>query len=159
MLSLLKKGKKELVLELELLAAKKLVEAKKLVIEDLLTKISEAKMIKREAKDTGNLSLAEEARLLIRSLQKKYKKALEEAELAELALSEEEKIAQEIERAKVLKKSKKTFEKEEAIEIKRLRKKALREKKALEKKMEKQRAQHLASIKRQKREDKIDEAR
>ena len=96
MLSLLKKGKKELVLELELLAAKKLVEAKKLVIEDLLTKISEAKMIKREAKDTGNLSLAEEARLLIRSLQKKYKKALEEAELAELALSEEEKIVREI---------------------------------------------------------------
>jgi hypothetical protein len=142
-----------------LLAAKKLVEAKKLVVEDLLTKISDAKMIKREAKDTGNLSLAEEARLLIRSLQKKYKKALEEAELAELALSEEEELEREIERVKFLKKSKKTLEKEESIEIKRLRKKALREKKALVKKMEKQRAQHLASIKRQKREDKLDEAR
>jgi len=130
MLPRLKKSKKELVLELELLGAKKLVEAKKLVVEDLLAKISEAKMIKRKAKDTGNLSLAEEARLLIRSLQKKYKKALEEAELAELAFSEEEKLEREIERVKFLKKSKKTLEKEESIDIKRLRKKALREKKS-----------------------------
>lgn len=151
MLASLKKSKKDLeVAEVELF------EAKKLVVKDLLNRLTDIKRIKREAKVQGNLTLAEEARLLIRSLQKKYKKALEDLTFAEENVLERERV-------KFSKKSRKTIEKEEALEAKRLNKKALKEQKILEKKIEKakekERVHYIAVVKRQKREDALDEAR